>query len=225
MSSVARVRPTTAPAGSETFRRKPPGCASLTRSKLDLALSDGADVNRISTANTTLLSLIFLALLSGCGDRRGEDKSNRLAALCRDSGGSSDDPCRISFLTLAANPDLFNDRHIRVAGYYTSGLDTLLFTDRESAEGGVTANAALLSMRSESELKSLKPEHLVLIEGKFLYTPPQRGEFNRPKAAGLIGELAEAKHIRGSAIGIPYRCWVAPPDKPENDERTDSNCP
>lgn len=179
----------------------------------------------MTATKAALAFLVALGSLSGCDAGRVEDKRGRLAALYGGRGNSSGDPCPISFLTLAANPDLFNERHIRVAGHYSSGLEPLLFIDRESAEGGLTANAALLSMSSESELESLKSEHLVLIEGKFLHTPPQRGEFNKPTAAGLVGELADAKQIRGSAIGIPYRCWAAPPDRPENDERKDSKCP
>ena len=179
---------------------------------------------KIEKMTLAFVSLLSLGLASGCNAGAGsEDEASRFTELCGDRGASSGDPCPISFLTLAANPDLFNERYVRVAGYYSEGLDHLLFVDRNSADGGVVANAALLSMRTKSELEGLKPEHLILIEAKFLHSVPTRGEFDVPKTRGLLGELADAKRIRGSAIGLPYKCWGLPAEESEISKQ-DADC-
>lgn len=180
---------------------------------------------KMTKMSMALAFLGGLGLMSGCnGGMRAEKETSRLTALCGDRGGSSGDPCPVSFFTLAANPDLFNGRYVRVAGYYSIGLDQLLFVDRDSANGGVVSNATLLSMRTASELKDLKSEQLILVEAKFLHSVPTRGEFNVPKTRGLLGELAEAKRVRGSAIGLPYKCWGVSEEGPKIPER-DAGCP
>ena len=187
-------------------------------------LRDGANVYKMTKPLVAIALLTGLGLLSGCtGGARAEDDAGRLAALCGGRGGTPGDPCPVSFFTLAANPDLFDGQYVRVAGYYSAGLDRLLFLDRDSADGGVVANAALLSMRSESEWEGSKPENLLLVEAKFLYSPPSRGEFNVPKTRGLLGELAEAKRVRGSAVGLSYRCWGVPSEKAGGVEQ-DADC-
>jgi hypothetical protein len=179
---------------------------------------------KFSVMPAVLMGFVLLVVCNG--GLKAQVDAGRYGSLCGDMGLKSSDPCPISFLTLAANPDLFDGKYVRVAGYYSKGLDHLLFADMDSAESAIVANAVLLSFSTvDSQLDGLKPERPILVEGKFFHSLPTRGEFNVPRARGLLGELAETKRIRGVAVGIPYRCWGAPAEQQEAGGQGDSYCP
>lgn len=175
----------------------------------------------------SITCVILVVLLCSCRNQVNEG-ADRLNTICAGRGGEVTDPCPISFITLAANPDLFDGKYLRVSGFYMKGPDHLLFSDKESADAGVVANAVLVSSSLvDAQLSVDRNGHYMLVAGKFLYAAPVKGEFTGSNARGLLGEMIEAQIVRGTAIGIPYECWghrEEAKDKVESERPHNSEC-
>lgn len=143
--------------------------------------------------------------LVGCSDERLTGSEATYRNYCGEYLGTKTDPCGISAYVVLAHPDAFNGKHVMVSGYYARGLDRLMFLSQDAASNSVTRDGFLL--RGEDALLEGHEGGYITVSAEFRATLPVKGEFDRPDAAGLIGELREAKVIKGTMIGTPYWCW------------------
>jgi hypothetical protein len=143
--------------------------------------------------------------LVGCSDEELTEPETTYRNYCGEYLGTKTDPCGISAYAVLANPDAFNGKYVMVSGYYARGLDRLLFLSQDAASNSVTRDGFLL--RGEDALLEERDGSYITVSAEFRPTLPVKGEFDRPGAAGLIGELREAKVIKGTMIGTPYWCW------------------
>lgn len=143
--------------------------------------------------------------LVGCSDSMLKEVEATYRNHCGEYLGTKADPCGVSAYVVLAHPDAFNGKYVMVSGYYARGLDRLLFLSQDAASNSVTRDGFLL--RGEDALLERSDGRYITVVAVFRATAPVKGEFDRPDAAGLIGELGEVKVIKGTMIGTPYSCW------------------
>ncbi|TQM12257.1 hypothetical protein FB548_2188 [Pseudoxanthomonas sp. 3HH-4] len=174
-----------------------------------------APSSSLSTVGTDMRAisfgiLVLLPLLASCqAEDRPATEAGSARPFCGVSKASEADPCHVSIYTLAAHPDYFDGKFVRISGFYTKGLMDVLFFDRDSSENVILKNAvALLDTTPQHQEKlTLRLNRYVEVVGKFSQTIREPGEFSGPSYGQFLGTLNVVKV--GSALNThtPYACW------------------
>ena len=150
-----------------------------------------------------IISFIFLG---GCDSSA---QAGLATNYCGISKGIESDPCQVSIYTLAAHPDYFNGKVVRIAGFYTRGLQNVLFFDRDSSENVIFKNSVVLLETAANDQAKLtkKLNKYVEVIGKFTQTFNHPGEFSGPSYGQFLGTLNVLKVGSVYDTSTPYACW------------------
>lgn len=163
----------------------------------------GTDMKTIALA-----ALCLMPLLASCQGEERKPVEEKLS-YCGISKATDADPCEISVYTLAAHPDYFDGKSIRVSGFYSHGLDQVLFFDRDSSENVIFKNSlALIDVPADQAPRLDRYlNKYAEIQGTFTRTFNHPGEFSPRSYGQFLGTLAVKKVGSKYDTSTPYACW------------------
>jgi hypothetical protein len=154
-----------------------------------------------------LAALSMTPLLASC--QSGEKSKVDQLSFCGISKAIDTDPCEVSVYTLAAHPDYFDGKSIRITGFYSQGLEKVLFFDRDSSENVIFKNSVALIDIKEDQIERLEKylNKYVEVQGTFTRTFNHPGEFSERSYGQFLGTFSVKKVGPKYNTSTPYACW------------------
>ncbi len=152
--------------------------------------------------------LCLMPLLVSCQSEEKKVPEEKVS-YCGIAKATDADPCEISVYTLAAHPDYFDGKSIRISGFYSHGLDKVLFFDRDSSENVIFKNSVALIDIPEDQVARLDRylNRYAELQGTFTRTTNHPGEFSGRSYGQFLGTLAVKKVGPKYDTSTPYACW------------------
>jgi len=154
-----------------------------------------------------LFALSLTPLLASC--QSGEKLNAEKVSYCGISKATDSDPCEVSVYTLAAHPDYFDGKVVHISGFYSKGLDDVLFFDRDSSENVIFKNSVALIGIKNDQVDRLNRylNRYAEVQGTFTQSFNHPGEFSERSYGQFLGTLAVSRVGPKYDTSTPYACW------------------
>lgn len=171
---------------------------------------------------TRLLAAALALMFVSCARAPELHEENRAQDTLREKpcpgyDGTIADPCKLSMHALLAQPEMYDQMYVELAGFFVEGLDPVLFIDRDSAENSILKNALFVSAGQgvQADMDRYRNRYVTLV-GKFSNVRRNRSEQGPRDYSQFSGFLQVEKVGSPTHSPVPYACW-----RPDRDRAKD----